>query len=264
MAETISMKDAQGKDEKQGRERSSIEFPYGDLDDAVDVAKNIYNNAGMSCTYDQLAAYMKQAISGAFRLKISTARIFGLTENERGSGELNLTDLGRNIVNAEKEKTARAEAFLRVPLYKAIYEKYKGHMLPPRVALEREMLNLGVSSKQTDKARQAFERSAEQAGFFAHGSDRLVIPAVNKLGPETRKTESPAPKQEEHKRVDSIGNGHGGGGHHPFIQGLLATLPENGKDWCIAEQVKWLQTAASIFGLIYHADDGRIKIEIDG
>src|SRR5438034_1314262 len=76
------------------RARSAIEFPYNDLDDAVEIAKAIHANAGVSCTLDQLAAYLKQSMtSGAFRLRTSNARIFGLTENERG--EVRLTDLGR-------------------------------------------------------------------------------------------------------------------------------------------------------------------------
>ena len=35
-----------------------------------------------------------------------------------------------------------------------------------------------VSEKQKDRARQVFERSAEQGGFFEHGKNRLVMPAV--------------------------------------------------------------------------------------
>ena len=41
------------------------------------------------------------------------------------------------------------------------------------------MANLGVSSKQTSRARQAFERSANDAGFFQHGMDRLVMPIIS-------------------------------------------------------------------------------------
>ena len=51
------------------------------------------------------------------------------------------------------------------PLYKAIYDKYRGRgVLPSQAAaLEREMVGLGVSDK-VNRARQTFERSAEQAG----------------------------------------------------------------------------------------------------
>ena len=45
-------------------------------------------------------------------------------------------------------------------------------------ALERETAQLGVAVKQTDKARQVFERSARQASFFGAGPDRLVRPRV--------------------------------------------------------------------------------------
>lgn len=39
--------------------------------------------------------------------------------------------------------------------------------------------------------------------------------------------------------------------HHPFIEGLLKTLPESETEWTLAGRVKWLQAASNIFGLIY-------------
>jgi hypothetical protein len=60
-------------------------------------------------------------------------------------------------------------------------------------------------------------------------------------------------------------NGGGGGEPpspklHPFIQGLLQTLPEPETEWAVSARAKWLQTAANIFDLIYKGDGG-IKIE---
>lgn len=43
---------------------------------------------------------------------------------------------------------------------------------------------------------------------------------------------------------------------HPFIQGLLQTLPEPESEWAAADRAKWLQTAANIFDLIYEGDGG--------
>jgi hypothetical protein len=51
---------------------------------------------------------------------------------------------------------------------------------------------------------------------------------------------------------------------HPFIEGLLKTLPDPGSDWSIGDSVKWLQAAAMLFSLIYKGDDGRVKVEQDG
>lgn len=242
-------------------ERSSIKFPYGDLDDAVSVAEAIHKNAGTSCTPDQLAGYMKQtASSGSFRMKVGTAGIFGLVETS--SGTISLTDLGRQIVDPNEAAKAKASAFLFVPLYHAVHDKFKGHLLPPAAALEREMQAFGVSPKQKDKARQAFERSAEQAGFFAQGKDRLVLPAG--VSPKTLKVDSEKPVV---KAKPGNGGGAGGGGDdlHPFIQGLLQTLPAPGGQWEAEAQVEWLQAAAQVFRLMYKASAPvNIKIQAGG
>jgi hypothetical protein len=174
---------------ESGRDRSTIEFPYLDLDAAVDVARAIYARAGLGvCEIDELAAQMDQTVSGAFRLKTGTARTFGLVEKDSRSS-FKLSPLGQRIVQATSEAEARATAFLAVPLYKAVFDRYRGHLLPPPRALEREMNAFGVAPRQTDKARQAFERSARQAGFFAQGEDRLVQP---RFGRDVGSAEIPA------------------------------------------------------------------------
>ena len=53
----------------------------------------------------------------------------------------------------------------------------------------------------------------------------------------------------------------GGGGEkprHPFIEGLPKTLPDPDSDeeWPLDKRVKWLQTAAHIFDLIYKGEGG--------
>lgn len=245
--------------DKQKRERSTIEFPYGDLEDALRVVNAIHTNAGLSATTDQLAAYMKQpATSGTFRLRTAAAAVFGLTTNERGS--VTLTPLGRKAVDPAQSRQAKAEAFLTVPLYKAIFEQFRGHMLPPAAALEREMAKLGVSAKQTNKARQAFERSAQQAGFFAHGTDRLVIPAGASDKPATLKgDEKPAHTPQ---MGGNGGSSDGGGEYHPFIQGLLQKLPPAETNWDDAERVKWLDAAVRIFDLMYQGGTGSVSVEL--
>jgi hypothetical protein len=254
--ETVKFKKADDDAGDGGRIQSSISFPYLDLDQAVEVAKAVYSRGGLGgCTFDELAAEMGQTLSGAFRLKTGTAKIFDLTERDGKSG-VKLTDLGRQIVQPETERAARVESFMRVPLYAAVYEKYKGHLLPPMKALEREMQALGVSSKQTDKARQAFERSARQAGFFESGEDRLVRPRAelpgNKSEDATAGMAQTKPVSDNNRRGDGGGDG---GGLHPFIRGLLDTLPAPGAEWNAQARADWLTTAASVFKLIYTAKD---------
>ncbi|WP_340117373.1 hypothetical protein [Pelagibius sp. 7325] len=248
------------------REQSTIAFPYLDLDAAVEVANAVYNRSGLSgCDLDELAAEMKQTMSGAFRLKTGTARTFELVERE-GKSTVKLTNLGRQIVMADTERAARAEAFLRVPLYAEIYEKYKGHLLPPAKALEREMQSLGVARKQTDKARQAFERSARQAGYFEGGDDRLVRP---RMGPGQEKfgekNNEPSSHAETTVAVDGNNGRNSGevttGKNHPLIQGLLMTLPEPGENWDAEGRASWLRMAASIFDMIYTGTSSSVVIQ---
>jgi hypothetical protein len=233
-------------DEGEKYQRSTIEFPYNDLDSAVEIALAIASNAGISCTVEQLAAYLGKAISGPFRVSVSGARTFGITKNERG--HVHLTELGRMIADPATEGAARAEAFLNVELYKAIFEKYRKFTLPGSKGLETEMQSLGVSGKQTDRARQTFMRSAKQAGFFAHGEDRLVQPSFGPL-PLTKPIEGKEPQREK-----------GSGGEppdlHPFIQGLLKELPPAGEIWEDSKRKLWLDTAASIFKMIYKDNSG--------
>jgi hypothetical protein len=68
----------------------------------------------------------------------------------------------------------------------------------------------------------------------------------------------PPPPDEQTNR-DRKGNGNGGGDigdHDPLILGLFRTLPEPEADWPAKDRLKWLQTAANIFDLVYKGEGG--------
>jgi hypothetical protein len=248
------------QDEGDARQRSTIGFPYNNLGDAIEVAQAIHSNVGTGdCDDSQLSAWMNLSPkSSGYRVQLSAARMFGLIES--ASGTHRLAQLGRTIIDPQREREARARAFMNVPLYNAIFEKYKGGVLPPTAALERDITGLGVAEKQVSRARQVFERSAEQAGFFEHGKNRLVMPGI-----AARSVDAPADVSTEKPEVEKKKGGGGGGGGdidnlHPFVQGLLKTLPEPETEWPAAARVKWLQTAANIFDLIYSGEGGGIVV----
>src|SRR5205823_2473792 len=116
--------------EPKQRERSTIGFPYNDLDDAVSVARAVHE-LGDRCGHDQLAPKLgyKSVDNGAYTLKLATARHFGLITSSKEGVTLN--PLGRRIFDPAREVQAKAEAFLTVPLYKALYDEYRGYPLPP-------------------------------------------------------------------------------------------------------------------------------------
>jgi hypothetical protein len=245
----------ESQEPKKKRENiaSQIEFPYGHLDEAIALVKVIAENGGAyGCEPANVVGWLGTTItSGAFRGKLSTARIFGLLIT--GHLKITLTDLGRRIVDPPQERSARVEAFLHVPLYQAIYEKTKGFPLPNNVGLESLIVDLGVSPKQKDKARQAFQRSAEQAGFFEHGKNRLVIPL--ETGPRPVPTPASQPTivspTTDPPRLGNSGGDDGLPPLDPILKGLILRIPPAGSVWPMDQRQKWLATAENIFGLVF-------------
>lgn len=248
---------------KEKREISSIAFPYVDLEDAISVANAMLSGGGVPMDRDQLAAAMGQVpTSGSFNMKVSAARQFGLVDNPQGKYQL--TPLGFEILDGARERQARAEAFLNVPLYRRAYDTFKGRQLPPRPAgLENAFVDFGVSSKQKDKARQAFERSARLAGYFpSPAEDRLVQPVIGASAP----SQDVAPPSETGGSAPtpmpvSVAAPKGGPDLHPFIVGLLDELPPKGQPWTLQDQADWLQGAAQIFRILYKGD-GEIVVTV--
>jgi hypothetical protein len=115
-------------------------------------------------------------------------------------------------------------------------------------------------------------RAAKQAGFFAHGEDRLVRPNVQ--GPGTRPLGNAEQAHDENQgRNGGGGNGNDGDGGKGnanagqqdlpfFVRGLLKSLPAEDTVWKSEDRVKWLEAAAKCFDLMYGGSEGRISIHL--
>lgn len=243
------------KSEPQTRQRSAIAFPYNDLKASIEMAEALHNNVGLGeCDDDQLAAWTEQSSkSSGFRVQVSAARMFGVLAGD--GGRHRLTELGRELIDPHKAREAKVRAFLTVPLYKAVFDKYKGGVIPPAAALERDFVGLGVAEKQKDRARQVFERSADQAGFFAHGKNRLVAPGIAPGGTAAAKEDHLPPDGERNNGGGGGGAGTGseGGGltGDPLVDALVKKLPAAGKSWPAAERATWIKMIGMAFDLAY-------------
>ncbi len=251
-------------DDAQSRQRSSISFPYVDIGAAFNLALAIHSHVGHgSCTEDQLAAWTNQsARSSGFREQIRAAKMAALIEGE--SGNLQLAEVGRNLADPDKARAAKAQAFLSVPLFKAVYDKYRGTVLPPAAALERDMVGLGVSEKQKDRARQVLERSADLSGFFESGKTKLVMPAIAEGSGTRGQRENKSSGNGGEGKGDSGGNGSASGGgasgggeggaSDPLIQAVIQKLPAKGP-WPADDRIKWLKMLSMAFDIAYGSDE---------
>jgi hypothetical protein len=252
------------------RDRTQIEFPYSDMSRSHELTKAL-GDAGGKVWIDQtqLAVAMDMSVGGGtFRGRLSAAKMFGFVETD--SGRVRLSDLGILLLDEATERTAKADAFLRVPLYAAMYNSYNGFALPPAAAIERQMQSLGVPPKQAERARQAFAASAQTAGYIA-SNGRFSKPALppaevrDRQPDDTRHESGGGPASPPPNGGGSGGGGGGVGGgtitgkDHPLIQGMLMTLPTPGSEWPATERKAWLIMANSIFGMIYKATGDQPK-----
>lgn len=249
-------------DEAGGRQRSRIAFPYTDFSSVEGLTHAIHRNVGHgTCSLPQIAAWVNLSPkSSGFRTLMSAARLFGVVESDSSDG-YRLTPLGTRIVDPAQARAAKAEAFLRVPLFSALFENYKAGVTPPSAALERELVGLGVSEKQKARARQIFESSAEQTGFREHGPNRLVLPAVVVLPPS-------APDGVGRTGAGSNGGVTGGGGENvgldldPLLIALLQKIPPQGQPWPRDRRLRWFKTFAMNVSEVYDADDQPVELSI--
>jgi len=259
------MSDTDTTPAKGPREVSTIGFPYLGLDEATSVARALLDKGGgIACERDQLAAAMNQMPnSGSFITKIAAAKLFGLIENP--TGKFQLTSVGFDILDPSRTAAAKVTAFLSVPLYKRVYEEFKGKQLPSRPAgLENAFVQLGVSSKQKDKARHAFDKSARSAGFFPNTQeDRLVMPmgggVVPLVNPETDATPRPPYTANVQPTAEPDGSVPMSFTAKllvdPLIRGMVERMPPVSAGWSLEKRRRWLQTFASNLDLVYGADD---------
>jgi hypothetical protein len=230
------------------RPHSKIQFPYNDLKDAEEVAEIVFGYP-TGCTINQLAAALRQsASSGAFRNKIIGAKMFGLID---GAGQFRLTELGHRIIDESERPAARVDAFLTVPLFKALYDNAGrgGGKLPTDIkGIERWIIDCGVVPNQAPRARQTFQRSGKLAGFFDHGEDRLIPPALNhKARTDVDTVESVAVTTQEPRSVWS----QTAIMQHPLIVGMLQTLPDPGSKLSSEFLNDWTGTFERNLRLIY-------------
>lgn len=100
-------------------------------------------------------------------------------------------------------------------------------------------------------------RSAKQAGFFAHGEDRLVKPSGTSA-PTTKPVETP-----QARPTQFAGGGDGKPPLDPLLQAIIDKLPPSGSEWSTEDMVVWLGVFAGNMRFVYKGVGG-VKIEAGG
>jgi hypothetical protein len=241
------------------RKRSGIRFPYYDLEGAIKVARAVRDKGGGQCSLDQLARFVnaKGTDSGAFRSLVAAAATFGLVT--ASAGNVAVADRAAKILSPvyeDDERQGRIEAFYSVPLFKAVYDHYRGQQLPAEPGMKNALQHqFGVVKARVPTAYRVLMDSAEQAGFFATGRTHLVEPPAKG---QARLPDEQKPPQEE---LGGGGGGSDGGGAgltglHPAIAGLLRELPSPGSPWPKARKDTFKSAFGIILDVVYPTQEG--------
>ena len=164
--------------ERKGRVRSPYLFPVYGLGLALQIAAQVESDGGGTLTEETLAIAMTASVkSSTFRLKALTPRQFGLLE--KSGPNLSTTRLAKAILkpaNDQERADALWNAFVTIPLFRALAERYKGQPLPQgdtlRNILEREF---GIERSRVTSAERVLMDSAREAGALRSAGTNVYL-----------------------------------------------------------------------------------------
>ncbi len=155
---------ASGKQGKKLKIGYGVKVPILSFDDAIEVVEKAGNTIGYEGALDDLSREAGNTpTSSIFTKKLAALKNFGLITV--AGDKFYLTELGQGIVNPtspEQRANAILESLLKIDVHRAIYEKYRGKLLPERTYLANFI------HKDLDIP---FELKKEWADYFTEAAD---------------------------------------------------------------------------------------------
>jgi hypothetical protein len=146
--------------------------PKISLGDAVQIAMDLNDKAGGEATLDELSDIMNNSRgSSTFVIKLGLVKNFDLVTQE--DGKVRLSPIGDSVANP-KDPSERSEAlkkaFLHLDVFKTIYDKFVGKILPQDEFLKNSFAEK-VGKELAEKWMEKFKESAIYAGLLTERSD---------------------------------------------------------------------------------------------
>jgi hypothetical protein len=201
MAMENKQKDTQTKD----RIGWGVRVPSVSFQQAIEIAKALCTVGGIDGSLDALSQVIGNTrSSSSFSSKLSALKNFSLiTTIDKDS--YSFTELGRKIAiptSPSEEGNSIAESLMKVEIIKAIYDKYKGKMLPQKKYLANEIGNLGIPSSITNVWADYFVEAANYSGLLlarSDGSYQVMSSTITQTNPE----QSTSQKEEQREKVNN-------------------------------------------------------------
>ena len=161
------------------------DYPKATLKSALQLAEAVAGFAG-SCSPQLAAEKMGRRISGAFSALIASGAKYGLVENK--AGKLAVTQLYRSYKLAytpvDALKAVR-EAFLSPPLFRSIYERFKGEKLPIEHFEKMLIREFGVPDDFASRVSMYFLEGARLCELMTSENMLLITGDVGEGGEDS-------------------------------------------------------------------------------
>jgi len=159
-----------------------IEYPLASFKMSLELAKAV-SDLGGSCNMEIAAEKMGRKLGGGFQAIISAAGKFGLII--RKQRELKCSDDYNQYklsYNKEEEIKHLQKFFLRISLFKVIYEKYKKSILPVKILDKILIKEMGVEEKAASRVSKYFIDGAKFVGILKPDDNFNEIEKIEEIG----------------------------------------------------------------------------------
>jgi hypothetical protein len=157
-----------------------------DLDESIDVARKLADLGGNGSSSNDLAQALGYtgANNGAFLTRLANARLFGVVTGH--SSRLAPSERGTRALSENRSVAGRAriEAFLAVPLFRYLIDRYQRLPLPNAQSVEGAIrVEIGQNERKAKVSGAKFLTSARQAGLVfssPDGTERLASSVIER------------------------------------------------------------------------------------
>ncbi|MDF1643417.1 MAG: hypothetical protein P1U80_04460 [Pseudomonadales bacterium] len=165
-----------------------IDYPRASVAKSIQLAEAVYELGG-SCGLEMCAEHMGRKVGGGFKDIVSAAVKFGLITNTRG--QLGTTQLFQTYhlgYSPEEKAQVLQQAFLRVPLFLEIYERFKSQKLPIEIFDKLLIREFQVNQQVASRVAKYFIDGAK-ATKLLNGDNTFHLLSVTPEEPESEGTE---------------------------------------------------------------------------
>jgi hypothetical protein len=138
-------------------------FPALTLEESLKVPMAVKINGGNPFDTKEVAKACEMGPKNPnFFYLTASSKAYGLTEGSSNTAEISLTDLGRGFVYPESPESRQvhlANAFFNVPVFKDVYEHYKGALIPEMAYLESKLLKLNIPNKDHESFADIYKKN---------------------------------------------------------------------------------------------------------